>query len=188
MRAVLGILIGLGLIVLVFVLILKGFSGGSNSTKPSIDLVTYAGSNAVAQLVLDGPVNADQDHRTVRISVSQNQTQFELIQGYQGNVIRQQTFPNNQPAFAVFLQALNHQNFTRGDNDPSRQDERGYCPQGSRYIYSLNQGGDTVLRYWSTSCSGQGTFGGNASVVRNLFERQIPGFDDLTSDLSDLNL
>ncbi|MFA5004277.1 MAG: hypothetical protein WC498_03325 [Candidatus Saccharimonadales bacterium] len=174
MRYFLGILIGLGLVVLVIVLIVKSLGSGKHEVLRQIDLPSYAGTNAVAQLVIDAPINADQTHRTVKISVSQSQTEIDIIQGYQGNVVNSQTFPNSQPGFAVFLKALQNYGFNKGNSDPTKGDERGVCAIGDRYIYSLTSGGGTVMRYWSTSCGGQGTFGGRADVIRRLFLRQIP--------------
>lgn len=93
-----------------------------------------------------------------------------------------QTFPNNSASYANFLQALNRLDFTKGDNASAKQDERGYCSQGDRYIYRFNTGTSDLFRYWTTSC-GQGTFGGKREQVRLLFQRQIPTatFDHLTS-------
>lgn len=186
MRAVLGILIGLGLIVLVFVLILRSFAGGGKENQNQIDLVTYANTNAVAQLVLDAPVVADQNHHTVKITVSQNQTEIDIIQGYQGNVVTTRSYPNNTQAYAVFLQSLNRINFASGNSDPAQHDERGYCAEGNRYIYSFISGGRDLLRFWSTSCKGQGTFGGSPDQTRWLFEQQIPDFDELTNPIDGL--
>lgn len=182
MRRILAVLIGIGVIVLLFVLIVRGFSGGNNQTPiRQTPLVDFAGTDAVAQLYIDGPVVLDQDHRAVKILVSRDQTEIDIIQGYEGTVIDQQVYPNNESAFANFLQALNHLNFTKGNTDPSQRDERGYCASGDRYVYQFANNGDTIFRYWSTSC-GQGTFGGNRPAVRDLFRHQIPpkDFNDLT--------
>ena len=177
-RYILAGLIGLGLIVLVSVLIFRGFTGGNaNQNVPkAINLNSYASTDAVAQLVIDTAIVSEQDHRTVKISVSQNQTQIQILQGYQGEIINSQTFSNNQASYAVFLRSLALQNFTKGDADPKKADERGYCPQGRRYIYRLDQYGVPIMRFWSTSCS-QGTFSGNREMVRWLFEHQIPKED-----------
>lgn len=187
MRYILGILIGLGLIVLVFLLILRGFSGGSTAPKSKVNLLSYVDTNAVSQLVIDAPIISDSQHRTIKISISATQNELDVIQGYQGTVIQSQVFPNNPSAYAVFLHALDKLNFTKGNSDPALSDERGYCPQGDRYIYSLVNNATTVMRYWSTSCgSSQGTFGGATLNIRALFENQIPdtSFNTLTSGIS----
>jgi hypothetical protein len=184
-RQILAVLVTLGIIVLLFVLIARGFrANNSQATVKETSLVSYAGTDSVAQLYIDAPIVLDQDHRTVKISVSREQTEVEIIQGYEGTVVQQEVFPNNTAAYAVFLQALNHLNFAKGNTDPAQADERGYCPAGNRYIYQFVNGDKTLLRYWSTSC-GQGTFGGDRPAVRDLFRQQIPPkiFDQLTRSI-----
>ena len=184
-RQILAGLILVGVIVLLFVLIFKGFRSNQSTPIKQTDLVTYANTGAVAEFYIDGPINLDQDHRTVKIAVSQNQTQIQVVQGYQGSVIQSESFPNNTESYAVFLQALKNLNFAKGNTSAALGDERGYCADGARYIYRFTNSGDTLFRYWSTSC-GQGTFGGNRQAVRRLFERQVPEktFNQLTNGIS----
>lgn len=185
-RRILIALVGIGLILLVFVLVIKGITGHKKSSSPikQSNLSQYADTDATAQLYIDGPIKIDQDHRAVKISVNKTQTQIDIIQGYQGNVINTQTFANNQPAYAVFLQALKLQDFAKGNTSPGAGDERGVCPNNDRFIYSLVNNNSNVFRFWSTSCGG-GTFSGKGSEVRRLFIRQIPQteFNKLTSGI-----
>lgn len=182
-RPIIAGLIGIGLIVLIIVLIVKAFSGGNHATK-QINLVSYASTDATAQLYISGPIVSDQEHRAVRITVGGDQTEIDIIQGYQDHIIRTKTYANNTSSYAVFLKALGHLNFTQGNNDPAQQDERGFCPQADRFIYSFASAGSNLFRYWSTSC-GEGTFGGDRGAVQQLFERQIPttDFEQLTGDI-----
>lgn len=180
-RSIIVALVGIGIVVLVIVLLIKAIFGGSSSPAQQINLVSYANTAATTELYIDGPVVSNQEHRAIKITVSQYQAEIDLIQGYQGTVLQMQTFPNNSASYANFLQALNRLDFTKGNNDPAKQDERGYCAQQDRYIYIFNDGTKNLFRYWSTSC-GQGTFSGNRTQVQQLFERQIPQkeFDQLT--------
>jgi hypothetical protein len=182
-RPIIAALVGIGIVVLVIVLLVKAFTGGGGS-KPAqqIDLVHYATTTATTELYIDGPIVSEQEHQAVRIVVARDQTEIDIIEGYQNKVTQMQTFPNNSASYANFLQALNRLNFTKGDNSSAQQDERGYCPQGDRYVYRFNTGTSDLFRYWTTSC-GQGTFGGKREQVRILFQRQIPTttFDHLTS-------
>lgn len=182
-RPIIAGLIGIGLIVLIIVLIVKAFSGGNSGTKP-INLVSYAGTDATAQLYISGPIVSDQEHRAVRITVGSGQTEIDIIQGYQDNIIHTKTYANNPSSYAVFLKALGHLNFTQGNSDPAQQDERGFCAQADRFIYSFATANGNLFRYWSTSC-GEGTFGGDRAGVQQLFERQIPtsDFEQLTGDI-----
>lgn len=174
-RSVIVALVSIGMVVLVIVLLVKGFSGKPSSPSSRINVGNYAYSSAIATLLIDGPTSLDQTHYQMRISVSNSQNEIDVIQGYQGNVVKRQVYTNNSAGFGTFLQALQLQNFSRGTKSPS--DYRGYCPFGDRYVYSFTNDQDELFTYWSTSCGGQGTFQGSAQNVRRLFEQQVPQKD-----------
>lgn len=184
MRYFLGFLVAIGLIVLVFILVLHGFSGGNKNkaTKTQTALVDYATTNTTMQLTMDGPITADQKHQGIRISVGRSESKIELYQGYQNDVTLTKTYANNQDGYAQFLRALDLAGYTKKNTDASRRDERGVCATGKRYIYEIMGSGDTQ-RTWSSSCSnGQGSFIGNGPQVRTLFEQQIPEYSQLTTN------
>lgn len=174
------------LIVLVFVLVLNGLHGGSKSPKlaPTV-LSDYANTSTAMRLTIDGPINANQNHREVRVTVSRDQNLIEVIQGYQGSVITQQSYANNEPAYEDFLKALQTLGYTRGDNTPALADERGMCPTGERFIYEIDSGATSPQRYWGSSC-GNGTFKGSGQAVRNLFRAQIPDYNAITASTGGL--
>lgn len=178
MRYLLGILATIGLIVLILVLLLRG--GGSTPEVKPLKLSDYATSNSSVHYIIDGPIVADQDHDQINIDVDANQVTFTLYQGYEGDVVKQQSYPNNQDAYTVFLKALQQEGFTKGNNDKALSDERGRCPLGQRRIYSFTDGSDQLMRYWSTSC-GDKTFGGETGKIDALFRRQVPDFGKLVS-------
>ena len=182
MRYILAFLITVGLIVLVFILILKGFK--SSPAPVQTPLVSYANTNTVAQMTIDGPINADQNHEEIQVDVSQFQTQMTIMKGYQGSVVSTKTYLNNQTAYAVFLRALQVAGFSKGNTSPASRDERGFCPGGNRYIFELNNGSKQIERFWTTSCGGQGTFEGRATTVEALFRDQIPDYNSLTENLN----
>ena len=171
----------IAIIVLILVIIIKSITSGP--AKPSINLNSYANTSAVAQLTIDGPINADQIHQQILVQVSNTSTYFAILNGYQGQVASSKTFANNQAAFAVFLHALTLAGFTKGDTDPSLSDSRGYCPDGDRYILQLNDGSDVVEKFWATSCGGQGTYGGDMEQTLGLFQNQVPNYSDLTGNV-----
>jgi len=182
MRYIIGFLIGLGLIVLTIVLIFKAFSGGGGEKPQKIDLNSYSTTNTVMRLTIDGPVNADQTHQRIRVTVGRDKVTFEQIQGYQGKLTQTKEFDNNADAYASFLRALSVAGYTSGKTDPKLKDERGYCPLGSRYVYEALSGSDDILRWWNTSCgSAYGNFLGKGDTVRSLFKRQVPGYDKLVT-------
>lgn len=177
MRYFIGFLVTIGLIILIIFLLLS--SGGSKSPaiKP-LNLLDYAGTPSTAQLIVDGPVVADQDHREAKITVSQNQITFTLYNGYpQTTVARSQTYSNNATAYAVFLQSLQHAGFTLHDISVP-YDERGYCPTGERYILSFANAGTDLRRSWTTTCSNgaPSSFKGDLSTVLFLFRNQVPDY------------
>lgn len=183
-RNVVIALIGVGLLIIFVVLLWKAIFGHHAAPTSQVNVGKYAYTSAEASLLIDGPTNLDQDHRQVKITVSATENRIDIIQGYQGNVIKSQTYSNNSAAYAAFLQSLQLLNFSKGTK--STADYRGYCPAGTRYLYSFNDGQSDLFTYWSTSCGSQGTFQGNPSAVRQLFIAQIPqnDFGTLTSGVN----
>ncbi len=181
MRIFTFFIIAIALIVLILVIFIKSITGGP--TKLSINLNSYANTNAVAELLIDGPVNADQIHQQIDIQVNNTSTYFAILNGYQGHVATSKTFENNQAAYAVFLHSLNLLGFTKGNTNPALSDSRGYCPSGDRYILSLTEGSDVIEKFWATSCGGQGTYGGDIQQTLSLFQNQVPDYADLTANV-----
>lgn len=181
MRYIVGFLIAIGLIVLLFVWIFHGGSGTPKTSQPQ--LITYANTGTVMQYTDDYSVVADQQHREVVITVGRDQTTFSVLGGYQNQVLRTQTYGNTEASYAVFLQALQHENFNNGNtSNKALQDERGYCPEGHRYIFEVTDGSTVKQRLWTSSC-GIGTFKGQTDTVRNLFRKQIPDYDTLIENI-----
>lgn len=178
-RYVVAFLITIGLIVLIFVLLLRGT--GTNPSRQQLDLASYASNPASrAQLIIDGPEVSQQEHQGVTIDVTQADVTFTVYQGYEQTAINALTFANNQPGYAVFLLALKHADFTKGNSNKDVSDERGYCPSGTRYVMSFYDGNDQLLRYWKTSC-GNGTFRGNLNTVLFMFRGHVPNYYRLTN-------
>ncbi len=179
MRFFTGFLIFLGLIVLLFVVILK--HGNAPKTEP-FNLASYANSGAVAQMLIDGPINTPVAHRQVEVTVGATQTNFQILVGYQGRAAVSRNILNNQTSYSSFLQALAVAGFTQGEKTPI-PNKQGFCPDGERYTFQLIENDSAILDYWATSCGGQGTFRGNTSAVVQLFEAQVPAYEDLTGNL-----
>lgn len=181
MRYLIGFLVTVGLIVLVFILILKSFNGGGtkSAAKPLVD---YANTTTTVQMLIDGPVNADQVHYQVQMIAGSDLNQLSLLQGYQGTVAKAQSYAANPSSYGEFLRALDVAGFTKGDTSKlADNDPRGFCPTGERYTFEIVTGGQVVQNFWSTSCGGQGTFKGNTPVVKNLFIAQMPGYQSVVN-------
>ena len=179
MRYFIAFVVALGLL---FVLLFLLFHGGGKPTLPQTHktLDSYATTDAQAQMTIDGPVNADQTHQAITITVDSNAVIYEQVQGYQGNVVNVKTFANNNDAYANFLLALAHAGFTKGSNAANLRDERGYCPQGVRYIFQFMQDGQVIERYWSSSCGTPETYQGNLNLTIGLFRAQVPNYKLVT--------
>jgi hypothetical protein len=187
-RAVFGFLAFIILIILIVILI---FSGGgkkpANNSGPSLKpLPNYSTTDATTSMTIDGQINGDDIHRAIRITVSQNQREMDIIQGYNGTVISSQTFGNNQAAYAVFLRAINNYGFLQKlKNTKAPADERGQCPLGNRYIFELAKDGSTLSRLWASDCSvTNATLGGNSQTLQTLFEGQITQYNTLTENVN----
>ena len=179
MRYIIGVLVAIGLVVLLIVLL---FSGGGSKPQNSKSLSSYANSDAVARLTIDGPEVSQQDHHQVQIEVSRDSVTFRKIQGYDGQVLDTRNYDNSLNSYSVFLHALAHAGFTKGNTDPSMKDERGNCALGERYIFELQQDGNDIVRFWSTSCGSPKTYGGNTALTLGLFQKQVPDYNDLVSN------
>ena len=178
LRYLIGFIITIGLVILLIVLL---FSGGGGTTKkvPTSGkaLDSYASTDAEVRLTIDGPINAEQNHRQAQITVGRNSAVLNVIQGYNGTVVNQQNFANTEAGYSAFLHALELVGFTRGDTSNSGlKTEAGHCPLGRRYIFEIIQGGKAIERFWATSCNGPHTYLGNVLTTIELFQVQIPTY------------
>lgn len=175
-------------IIIIILLIVSLGTFGKKSTKKPVNtnttLSSYANNNTFVRMVIDGPVNANIVHNQVVITVSSDKTVYEQINGYNGEVARSETFNNNLNSYTNFLSALQRASFMRGDKDPAHSNYKGFCSLGNRYIFSLNQGTNTVQQYWTTDCGSPKTYFGNFPLTYDLFKAQVPNYYDLTSDLN----
>ena len=174
------------------IIIVAVLAGGGNGDKPKTtnvvtlkSLPNYANTGATVSWTVQGRVNGDEMHRSIRVTVGENERVLQVIQGYNNQVITSQVFPNNPAAYDVFLRSIGGQGFllhAKPQKPPVSDNENGYCPLGYRYIYELNQGDKELSRLWSSTCGTKvGTFGGAPSTLQSLFQLQIPDYNQLTS-------
>jgi hypothetical protein len=174
MRYLLALLGTFGLIVLILVLLLRG--GSSTPEVKPLKLADYASSDSSVQLIVDGPIVANEKHQEIKIDVDANHVVFSMYSGYEGDLIKQSSYDNNSTAYTIFLRSLQNEGFTQGNTDKDLHDERGVCPLGKRRIYSFRNGSDQLMRFWSTTC-GTKTFDGNIDRIGSLFRQQIPDYN-----------
>lgn len=172
-RTLIFLLVVVGLIWLIVLLFTSVFSGGDTpSSVQTTNLSTYARQGTTAVYTIQGPIVVDQDHRTIRIAVTEDESRIELISGFNGSVINQQSFVNTQASYSAFLKGLDTLGFSSGSSQMTT-DEQGQCPLRNRYTYQLTDNGKELFKYWSTDC-GTGSFKGSRSSVKTLFSRQVP--------------
>ncbi len=182
MKVVFGIIGAIIVIVLVFVLVFRRPRSATPSVEPSpkvagLQLSDYASTKAATVLEMDGKIVAEETHRSVRITVSQDSRTLEIIQGYNGNVIKTEKYPNTRASYSVFLEALDLAGFAKSKESTIKLKD-GVCPLGNRYSYKVLEGTDTKQDLWSSSCSSKtGTFFGDSGLVRTLFKNQIPEYN-----------
>lgn len=172
------------------VILVNLFVGGKKPTpintvqvKP---LPEYAATDATVSFTTDGIINGDEMHRAIRITISSNQRTLDVLQGYNPSVIQSKSFVNNQEAYDVFLRAISNSGFlVKTKNSKAVTDERGLCPLGFRYILDLNQDGDDLSRLWASSCGSKiGNSAGSIPTISELFQDQIPNYDNLVNQVN----
>lgn len=153
-------------------------------TLQSEQLPGLADTDAQVSLDIHGQISADQTFRTIRITVNRSLSTITIYQGFQGQVLQQKSYANNQNSFQTFLYGLNATNFTASKVAPKGSTEQGSCPLGQRLVYEVTDGNETLLHSWTTSCAKTlGTFNGRTADTRQLFQLQIPDYDTMTSSV-----
>ena len=178
MRYFLSFLFVIGLTILAIVLVVSSLHGES-ATRVGNPLVQYTYTPTQMEMTIDGPINADQTHSELQMTVSSSLSELNLEQGYDGTVVQSKTYTNNPASYAEFLQALEIAGFNEGVTAKGvNTNPIGYCAFGDRYTYQITNpyGNSPIENFWSTSC-GQGTFKGNSATVLDLFVAQMPDYN-----------
>lgn len=191
--------IGVILLIAAIVLVIVGFNfvrglfkddpaEQQQQTAKRVNLLDAPSSNRPVRYTTKGNIVSEEEHRSVRITVDANNVRVEVLQGYGGNVIKQQETPNTQEAYKAFIAALNGAGFTNAIDPKGRGDEAQSCPQGRKFAYEIEPGASDAFRSWSTSCGKKlGTFTGNAGLVQRLFENQVSNYDQFMSGVQLIN-
>lgn len=162
-------------------------SGSRDATTPNNNRITVTdytdNPNASVQYTIQGPINAAENHRQVRITISPNSRQIDVIKGYQGEVINSATYGNDSGAYGNFLEALNRANFTKERRIEQGVNSEAICPLGNRTYYQIVEDNEDVMNLWNASCVA-GTFGGNVTLTQQLFQLQIPDYNKITSGVN----
>lgn len=184
MRYVLGVL---GVILVAFIAIWfvtrpRGVEEEQGLQQINISDRAEPGTSAV--LTAQGAVVGQDDRRSIRVSISQEERRLEILTGYEDAVQQAYTFPNTPDAYETFLIAIDQKGFTNEQIFLSDRDVRGICPLGVQYFFEFKEFAQPISNLWISSCSSnRGTFGGNTRIIKELFEEQIPDFNDKIADV-----
>jgi hypothetical protein len=174
-----------GFILLIFLVIFLLVGHGPKKTPATAPkpLASYASTDTQVVMTINGAINGDDTHRVIQITVDQNSRELDVIQGYNGNVIQNNTNYNTEDAYSAFLSAINVAGFTI-QHKGVKVEEAGQCPLGQRINFQLQQDGNILSNLWTTSCSNTlGTLGGNSQLLQQLFQNQITNYETLTENV-----
>lgn len=180
MKYVLGIFGFIILTIVAVVLLVSVTSTRTSNNQTGKKVVTMADytDNGTVTYTTQGKVVGEGEYKEIRFVINASERRVQLLSGYGERVVREQSFANNKAAFDTFMRALGNAGYSR-EKTSTITDSRGVCPLGLRYLYNLKDNGKDVVNTWATSCNSRdGTFGGDQSLIRVLFENQVPRFND----------
>ncbi|MCA9330064.1 hypothetical protein KDA11_05420 [Candidatus Saccharibacteria bacterium] len=158
-------------------------TSNSSSSSKVFEVLEYQDKDARLTSLISGPITGDDEHRSIKITITRNSRLIEVFQGYQGKVIKSESYPNNVDAYDEFINALAKVNYgkkRRSDSDS----EIGICATGRRYVYEVfDENNDSVSRTWAGSCT-KGTVYGSSEAINNLFRMQITDYSKLISGVN----
>ena len=185
---IIAIVVALLVVVFGVLIFSAGTSTTSNSnrkqTKVDKKIQEYNTPKSYVQMTIDGEVNALENHRQIRVSVSQNDRSITIYSGYNNQVLSSQQFSNTPEAYNVFLHALATTGFLKQRANVTTE-STGICPMGTRTMFDLYNDSKPVTQSWTTSCGNNtGNFAGVAGTTTSLFKAQIPNYSTITSGVS----
>lgn len=139
------------------------------------------------QMTIRGPIVADENFNSYRITVTPNSRTLVTYRGYLDRQVDRVNLGNNVKAYEEFVHALDKANLAVGVQfDKDKDDTRGICATGHVYEYEILDGDTVVKRLWTSTCKGSpGSLKASAAQLTNLFTAQIP---DAKTPLRKINL
>lgn len=153
----------------------------------SREALLSTGVDRSVQMTIRGPIVADEDFNSYRITVSPDERNLVTYRGYLDAPIDRINLGNNTTAYEEFVHALDKANLALGTPfEGDADDTRGICATGRVYEYEIMDGSDVVQRLWTSTCSGSpGSLEASVEQLTNLFVTQIP---DARTPLRAINL
>lgn len=163
---------------------------GSTSTQPvevdtsQQDLLNTNDGRSVS-MVVRGPIVADEDFGSYRITISPTARQFQTFNGYLHTVTFEQTLPNNTAAYSQFVHALDKANLVAGvPFEDEKNNLLGICATGKVYEFNIIDQAEVDEMLWTSTCSGSpGSLKASATQLSQLFLNQIPDGSTITTSL-----
>lgn len=117
-------LIGVVIVIIVMIVLFTSFnrpkSDSSNTTRVEpTTLVSYANTDATVTYAVDGVIKGNEQYNSIVITVSQTGRTIQVINGYQGQILKSQTTVNNQEAYTQFLAAIQNAGFLKREDKAS---------------------------------------------------------------------
>lgn len=172
-----------GFVLLLMLVFGRGPGGRSNNpsqVKKAFALTDYAQRDSKVVAFIDGPIVGDDTHRSIRFTITRDTRLVEIIQGYEGKVIKTQQQPNNPSAYDDFIHALANTGFGR-ERKSALKSEQGICANGLRYIFEVYDNNERITRTWTANCQ-KGNALADPALVSNLFSGQITDYSEFTQE------
>ena len=167
------------------------FSGRSSETVQQVDVSREAllktDTERKVQMTIRGPIVADEDFSSYRITVTPGSRSLVTYRGYLDKQVDRVNLSNNVKAYEQFVNALDKANLAKGVQfDEENDSTLGICASGRVYEYEIIDGDNVVKRLWTSTCKGSpGSLKASAEQLTRLFTSQIP---DARTPLSKISL
>lgn len=181
------IILGVLIVIIIAVIIFNVINRPSNkntesSTAAPTSLSTYADTAATVSYTIGGVIRGNDQYRAIKITVSNTGRTIQILSGYQGQILKSQTTPNNIQAYQQFLAAIQNQGFLSQRTNPTATNMEGQCPLGNRFIVASTNIPNIPASLWSSTCGAKsGTWAGSNTNVSRLFQLQIPNYNQFIS-------
>lgn len=183
------VLVIIAIVITIAVSIIRAIFGG-DSSQPSVndnsrqELISTSADRSV-RMTVRGPIIANEQFRSYQVTVSPESRNLTTYSGYLGQAIDTKALGNNTIAYEEFVYALDRANLVKGTPlSGDKDDTRGICATGYVYEFEARKANTTVKRLWTSTCSGsRGSLDANLNQVKNLFLRQIPNNNLISSSL-----
>lgn len=160
------------------------FSGGEtqqdnttqNQATSTQESLLSTDSGRAVRLTLRGPLVADENFRSMRITVSPSSRSVATYEGYLDKQIAAKSYGNSVRAYEEFVYALGRREVTKSRQvNDEQNDTRGICATGKLYEFELLENDTPVERLWTSDCRGsKGSLLANLTDLVDMFQKQVP--------------